>query len=166
MLVFAKIILLILHVFACIFLIIVVLLQAGKEGLGGLLGVPGGSAENVHFHSKLNKVTTYCAIGFLCTTIALGMMYSYGNKSSLAKKIKRKIAEKNVKKPKKVEVKKEVNSQINKSKSQKNAEKVSNVEVKSSENTEKKSEKTISEDKKSVEKRTNIKLKEKNTSQK
>ncbi len=65
------------HVFVCLFLIIVVLFQAGKEGMGGLLGVPGGSIENVHFHSRLNKVTTYVAAFFLLTTILIGVTSQY-----------------------------------------------------------------------------------------
>lgn len=65
------------HIFVCIFLIVVVLFQSGKEGMGGLLGVPGGSIENVHFHSRLNKVTTYVAVIFLFTTIFIGLISQY-----------------------------------------------------------------------------------------
>ncbi len=65
------------HIFVCLFLIVVVLFQSGKEGMGGLLGVPGGSIENVHFHSRLNKVTTYVAVIFLFTTIFIGLVSQY-----------------------------------------------------------------------------------------
>lgn len=70
------------HLICSLFLILVVLLQAGKEGLGGLLGAPGGSSENVHIHSRLNRLTTYCAVAFLITTISLGAIFTIENKQS------------------------------------------------------------------------------------
>jgi preprotein translocase subunit SecG len=70
------------HVFVCLALIIIVLLQAGKGadmgaafGGGGSQSLFGGGGATTF----LSKVTTAIAILFMCTSLFL--VYSYGNKT-------------------------------------------------------------------------------------
>jgi len=61
------------HYLICFFLIIVILLQAGK---GANVGAVFGGASQTMFGSRgpttfLNKVTVFVAMGFLVTSIAL-----------------------------------------------------------------------------------------------
>jgi len=74
-----------LYFLVCIFLVLVVLVQDGKEGMGGLLGGGGGgSSENVHFHSKLNKLTTYVAVAFLLITVFLGLIFMHSSRVDIS----------------------------------------------------------------------------------
>jgi preprotein translocase subunit SecG len=68
------ILILIIHILICIFLILIVLLQASKDaGLSGLFGgggseaIFGGTSGNIF----LRKVTTVLAIIFMCTSLIL-----------------------------------------------------------------------------------------------
>ena len=75
-----------LHIIACIILILVVLLQSGKEGMGVIFGggsstVFGGSGAG----SLLTKVTTAVAVLFLVTSLAYNILTS--NKASTARSI-------------------------------------------------------------------------------
>ncbi len=61
------------HYLICFFLIVVILLQAGK---GADIGAVFGGASQTMFGSRgpatfLNKITVFVAIGFLVTSIAL-----------------------------------------------------------------------------------------------
>jgi preprotein translocase subunit SecG len=66
------------HVFVCIILILVVLLQSGKSA--DLSGAFGGGATQTAFGARgpssfLSKMTTVAAIIFMFTSVALSMMY-------------------------------------------------------------------------------------------
>ena len=61
----------VIHVFACLFLIVLVLLQAGKEGMGVIFG--GGSSSifgGTGAGSLLGKLTAWMAAIFLVTSLA------------------------------------------------------------------------------------------------
>jgi preprotein translocase subunit SecG len=67
------------HILFCISLIVIVLLQSGKQA--GLSGAIAGGAETFFGKNKgrtidsmLSKWTTVAAIGFLATSIALQLM--------------------------------------------------------------------------------------------
>jgi preprotein translocase subunit SecG len=71
----------IIHVFVCVFLILVVLLQQGR---GGGLGAVGGSAAQV-FGGRgagnfMTRLTAICAIVFLGTSISLAYLSSAGDR--------------------------------------------------------------------------------------
>ncbi|UQA62397.1 preprotein translocase subunit SecG [Polyangium aurulentum] len=71
----------IIHVFVCVFLILVVLLQQGR---GGGLGAVGGSAAQV-FGGRgagnfMTRLTAICAIIFLGTSISLAYLSSAGDR--------------------------------------------------------------------------------------
>ena len=75
-----------LHVIACIILILVVLLQSGKEGMGVIFG--GGSSTvfgSSGAGGLLTKITTFVAVMFLVTSLAYNIITS--NKVSSAKSI-------------------------------------------------------------------------------
>jgi preprotein translocase subunit SecG len=66
-----------LHVIVCIFLIIVVLLQQGKSA--DLAGAFGGQGSQTAFGPRgaanlLTKLTTWCAIVFMLTSIGLTIL--------------------------------------------------------------------------------------------
>ena len=70
------ILIVVLHVFVCLFLIAVILLQAGREQ-GLSWGVFGGTPQSIlgtKTASFLSRVTTICASFFLVTCIALNMI--------------------------------------------------------------------------------------------
>ncbi len=77
-------ILIIFHVFTCVILVLVVLLQAGKDGGLGTMG--GGGSQTVFGSSGganfFTKFTTGTAIVFMATSIALTLTKS-GNKRSV-----------------------------------------------------------------------------------
>ncbi len=64
------------HVLVCFLLIVVVLLQSGKAA--DLAGAFGGAGSQTAFGPRgaatfLSKATTWCAIMFMLTTVALGL---------------------------------------------------------------------------------------------
>src|SRR5712692_2729102 len=64
------------HVLACFLLIVVVLLQSGKAA--DLVGAFGGAGSQTAFGPRgaatfLSKATTWCAVMFMLTSIALGL---------------------------------------------------------------------------------------------
>src|SRR3990170_8441756 len=72
--------LLIIHVFVCLFLIGVVLLQSGK---GAELGAAFGGSSQTIFGSRgaatfLNKMTTISAIVFMITSLTLAVVTAKG----------------------------------------------------------------------------------------
>ena len=73
----------VIHVVISLFLIAVILLQAGKGG--GLSDTFGGSQMQSLFGTKsatvLTKLTAVCAIGFIATCITLAVMSSHQAKS-------------------------------------------------------------------------------------
>jgi preprotein translocase subunit SecG len=65
------------HVFVCLFLITVVLLQSGKSG--DIAAAFGGMGSQTAFGPRgaatvLTKATTWCAIIFMVTSITLSVM--------------------------------------------------------------------------------------------
>ena len=80
-------IILILHYLVCVFLIIVILLQAGK---GADIGAAFGGGSQTVFGSRgaatfLSKLTTVVAIVFLVTSISLASISKNASKSSILK---------------------------------------------------------------------------------
>lgn len=66
-----------LHIVACVLLIIFVLLQSGKEGMGVIFG--GGSSSLFGSSGAggiLVKLTTFVAIIFLCTSLGYNIITS------------------------------------------------------------------------------------------
>ena len=81
----------ILHVFVCLFLIAVILLQAGR-GQGLSWGVFGGTPQSIlgtKTASFLSRVTTGCAIIFLFTCIVLNIIETRKARSLLTMPNKR-----------------------------------------------------------------------------
>ena len=76
-------ILIVVHVIISLFLIAVILLQAGKGG--GLADSFGGSQMQSMFGTKsatvLTRLTAVCAIGFIATCIALAVISSHQARS-------------------------------------------------------------------------------------
>jgi preprotein translocase subunit SecG len=76
-------ILIVVHVIISLFLIAVILLQAGKGG--GLADTFGGSQMQNLFGTKsatvLTRLTAVCAIGFIVTCISLAVISSHQAKS-------------------------------------------------------------------------------------
>ncbi|MDO8602729.1 MAG: preprotein translocase subunit SecG [Candidatus Omnitrophota bacterium] len=76
-------ILIVIHVIISLFLIAVILLQAGKGG--GVADTFGGSQMQNMFGTKsttvLTKLTAVCAIGFIVTCISLAVISSHKTKS-------------------------------------------------------------------------------------
>jgi len=73
-----KIVLIILHILVSVGVIAVVLLQSGKSA--GLSGAIAGGAETLFGKKKgmdelLSKITTFVALGFLVTSLALSLMF-------------------------------------------------------------------------------------------
>lgn len=74
-----------LHVLACLFLIVIVLLQAGKNA--DLSGAFGGSASQTAFGNRatgnfLTKMTTVMAVVFMMTCLILALRYNSSFTSS------------------------------------------------------------------------------------
>ena len=70
---------LIVHIFVCLFLIIVVLLQSAQSG--DLAAAFGGQGSQTAFGPRgaatiMTKLTTWCAIIFMLTSITLSIMES------------------------------------------------------------------------------------------
>ncbi|MFT5206401.1 MAG: preprotein translocase subunit SecG [Candidatus Omnitrophota bacterium] len=78
----------ILHVIACLVLIGVILIQSGRGGgLSEMLGGAGQPAQKMfgtQTSSFLGKATTYCAVMFLITSVALGVLTSQKSKSLMS----------------------------------------------------------------------------------
>jgi preprotein translocase subunit SecG len=77
-----------LHISACVLLIIFVLLQSGKEGMGVIFG--GGSSSlfgSTGAGGILVKLTTFVAIVFFCTSLGYSILTS-GRDSSATSRIK------------------------------------------------------------------------------
>jgi preprotein translocase subunit SecG len=73
----------VLHIFVCLFLILVVLLQQGKGG--GLGGLGGGAATQV-FGGRgagnfMTRLTAICAVIFMLTSIGLAYLSSGGDRA-------------------------------------------------------------------------------------
>ncbi|MBI4358886.1 MAG: preprotein translocase subunit SecG [Candidatus Omnitrophica bacterium] len=80
------IVIVILHVIVCLFLILVILLQAGR-GQGLSWGVFGGTPQSIlgtRTASFLSRVTTACAVIFLFTCIALNIIETRKSRSLFA----------------------------------------------------------------------------------
>lgn len=77
----------VLHVIVCLFLMLTVLLQDGKSGMGGAFG--GGNAATVFggsgASSFLRKLTAGAATVFMLTSIVLAWMSSHNSADSLEK---------------------------------------------------------------------------------
>src|SRR5438477_13199469 len=74
------ILVLIVHIFVCLFLIIVVLLQSAQSG--DLAAAFGGQGSQTAFGPRgaatiMTKLTTWCAVIFMLTSIALSVMSSH-----------------------------------------------------------------------------------------
>src|SRR5205823_11762462 len=69
----------IVHVFVCLFLVIVVLLQSGQSG--DIAAAFGGTGSQTAFGPRgaatiLTKATTWCAVIFMLTSITLSIVAS------------------------------------------------------------------------------------------
>src|SRR5436305_12861224 len=69
----------IVHVFVCLFLVIVVLLQSGQSG--DIAAAFGGTGSQTAFGPRgaatiLTKATTWCAVIFMVTSITLSILTS------------------------------------------------------------------------------------------
>ena len=83
-----QIFLIIVHVIACLFLIAVILLQAGRGG--GLSDIAGGSQANSILGTETNtfmkRLTEIFAIIFLLTSLTLGIISTHRGKSLMEQK--------------------------------------------------------------------------------
>jgi preprotein translocase subunit SecG len=74
------ILLLLLYTFACVVLIFVILIQSGKGGGLSSLGASSGGISDTlgatGAEKALNKLTTYCAVGFMVLAILLSIFGS------------------------------------------------------------------------------------------
>ena len=73
------ILLTIIHIFVCIFLIVVVLLQSGQSG--DIAAAFGGMGSQTAFGPRgaatvLTRATTWCAVIFMITSISLSVLAS------------------------------------------------------------------------------------------
>lgn len=71
-----------LHVIVCIILVMLVLLQAGREGMGVIFGGGGNSSVfgSAGAGGILVKLTTFLAVVFICTSLGYNIMTSSSNK--------------------------------------------------------------------------------------
>src|SRR5438045_5277930 len=87
----------IVHIAVCLFLILVVLLQAGK---GGGMGIAfGGGGSQTVFGSSgagnfLTRLTAICAVIFFCNSLALAYLSSQSDSKRLQTLGQRKMTEK------------------------------------------------------------------------
>ena len=67
-----------LHVIVCIILVVLVLLQSGREGMGVIFGGGGNSSVfgSAGAGGVLAKLTTFLAIIFICTSLGYNIMTS------------------------------------------------------------------------------------------
>ncbi len=73
------ILLTIIHIFVCVFLVVVVLLQSGQSG--DIAAAFGGMGSQTAFGPRgaatvLTKATTWCAVIFMITSISLSVLAS------------------------------------------------------------------------------------------
>lgn len=78
----------IIHIFVCLFLVLVILLQAGKSG--GMGGIGSGGGSSTVFGSRgsqtlLGKVTTISATLFMLTSLSLAWFSSRSDSMILNK---------------------------------------------------------------------------------
>ena len=83
-----QIFLIIVHVIACLFLIAVILLQAGRGG--GLSDIAGGSQAQSILGTETNtfmkRMTEIFAVIFIITSLSLGIISTHRGKSLIAQK--------------------------------------------------------------------------------
>lgn len=80
----------IVHVFVCLFLVLVILLQAGKSG--GMGGIGSGGGSSTVFGSRgsqtlLGKVTTVSATLFMITSLSIAWFSSRSDSMILNQKL-------------------------------------------------------------------------------
>ena len=69
-----------LHVIVCVILVVLVLLQSGREGMGVIFGGGGNSVfGNAGAGGILAKLTTFLAVIFICTSLGYNIMTSSTN---------------------------------------------------------------------------------------
>ena len=73
-----------LHVIVCVFLVILVLLQSGREGMGVIFGGGGDSSVfgTAGASGILVKLTTFLAVIFVCTSLGYNIMTGTFKKSA------------------------------------------------------------------------------------
>ena len=72
-----------LHVIVCVILVVLVLLQSGREGMGVIFGGGGNSSVfgSAGAGGILAKLTTFLAVIFICTSLGYNIMTSSTNKT-------------------------------------------------------------------------------------
>lgn len=67
-----------LHVIVCVILVVLVLLQSGREGMGVIFGGGGNSSVfgSAGAGGVLAKLTTFLAVIFICTSLGYNIMNS------------------------------------------------------------------------------------------
>ena len=75
---------LVLHILICVVLIVLVLLQSGRDGMGVIFG---GGGNNSVFGSQgaggiLSKLTAFLAVLFVVTSLGYNIMFSSNSKNS------------------------------------------------------------------------------------
>ncbi len=81
------ILILILHVIACLVLILVILLQAGRGG--GLSDIAGGQPQSIlgtQTNAFMTRATEVCAVIFILTSLTLGIMSTHRGKSLMERR--------------------------------------------------------------------------------
>ena len=73
-----------LHVIVCVLLVILVLLQSGREGMGVIFGGGGDSSVfgTAGASGILVKLTTFLAVIFVCTSLGYNIMTGTFKKSA------------------------------------------------------------------------------------
>ncbi len=75
--------LLALHIIVCLFLVVLVLLQAGREGMGVIFGGGNSSSSNASSQgSMLTKLTASLAVIFICTSLGYNIVTSVSDDES------------------------------------------------------------------------------------
>lgn len=81
--------LIVLHVVACLVLVFVVLLQAGRGG--GFSDMMGGGQPQNLFGTQTNvfltRATEFCAVAFIVTSLSLGILSTQRGKSLMEKEM-------------------------------------------------------------------------------
>ncbi|OGW82379.1 MAG: preprotein translocase subunit SecG [Omnitrophica bacterium RIFCSPHIGHO2_02_FULL_51_18] len=78
--------LIVVHIFVCIVLILVILLQAGRGG--GLSDIAGGQPQSIlgtQTNAFMTRATEVCAVLFILTSLTLGIMSTQKGKSLMEK---------------------------------------------------------------------------------